>query len=153
MTSPQVRIFPHSQQEFPSEDSLRAWLLTGLRGRGGVYYLRNANAVKDPPVGTVVLFRYGQKIIGEALVWKAKETFSGKVKDRTLTGDEAEYGAQITFAPSSVRLYAPPLPIERLQEELPEKDVEKFPLAYHELEWSVYAKVLQQVISQGTLVS
>lgn len=153
MTSRQVRVFPHSQQEFPTEDSLRTWLLTGLRGRGGVYHLRDANAVKDPPVGTVVLFRYGQRIIGEALVSRAKETFPQKVKVRILTAEEVEYSAQITFAPSSIRLYAPPLPIERLQDELPEKDVEKFPLAYHKLEWGVYAKVLQHVITQGGLIS
>jgi hypothetical protein len=153
MSSPQIRIFPHSQQEFPSEDSLLAWLLTGLRGRGGVYHLRNANAVKDPPIGTVVLFRYSQKIVGEAVVWKAKETFSEKVKDRTLTGEEAEYGAQITFAPSSIRLYAPALSIEWLQKQLPEKDVEKFPAAYHDLGWTVYAKVLQEVVSRGAFVS
>jgi len=154
MSSAQVRIFPHSQQEFPSEDSLLAWLLTGLRARGGVYLLRNPNAVKDPPPDSVVLFRYGQRIVGEAVVCKGKETFAEKVKRRTLTGEEVEYGAAITFAPSSIRLYAPPVSIEWLQRHLQNKDVVKFPPAYHELEWDVYAKVLQQVVTQeGFLVT
>src|SRR5262249_21824994 len=82
MATLQVRIFPHSQKEFPSEDSLLTWLLTGLRGRGGVYLLRNADAVKDVPTGSVVLFRYGNRIVGEAVVWKGKETFPERVRDR-----------------------------------------------------------------------
>jgi hypothetical protein len=115
MTAPQLRIFPHNYEEFPSEDGLIAWLMTGLRGRGGVYLLRNANAVKDPPVGSVVLFRYAHRIVGEAVIWRPKETFAEAMKGRTVAGVEAEYAAQITFAPSSIRLYAPPLPIEWLQ--------------------------------------
>jgi hypothetical protein len=152
MGTSQVRIFPHSQQEFPSEDSLLTWLLTALRGRGGVYLLRNANAVKDLPAGSVVLFRYGQNIVGEAIVSKGKEVFPEKLTDRTLTGKEAEYGAQVTFVPSSIRLYAPPLPVERLQEHLREKDVVKYAAAYTDLEWSIYAKVLQEVVSKGTFI-
>jgi hypothetical protein len=148
----QVRIFPHSQTEFPSEDSLLTWLLTSLRGRGGVYLLRNPNAITDLPPGSVVLFRYGQKIVGDAIVWRGKETFSEKVKDRTLTGEDAEYGAQVTFVPSSIRLYAPALPVSRLQPHLT-KDVVNYAPAYTILEWSVYAVVLQEVVSNGTFIT
>jgi hypothetical protein len=51
-----------------------------------VYLLRDASAVKDLPAGSVVLFRYGYKIVGEAVVWKEKETLAQKVKNKTLTG-------------------------------------------------------------------
>jgi hypothetical protein len=152
MGSLQVRIFPHSQKEFASEDSLLTWLLTGLRGRGGVYHLRHADSVKDIPPGSVVLFRYGNRIVGEAVVWKGKETFADKVKDRTLTGEEAEYGAKVTFVPSSIRLYAPPLAVERLQPHL-DKDVVKFAGAYTDLDWSIYGVVLQEVVSKGTFIT
>ena len=81
-----------------------------------------------------------------------KEVFDEKVKDRTLTGEEAEYGAQITFAPSSIRLYAPPMPVETLQQHV-EIDLVNYAPAYHILEWSVYAKVLQHVMSAGTFIS
>jgi hypothetical protein len=148
----QVRIFPHSQKEFPSEDSLLTWLLTGLRGRCGVYHLRHADAVKDVPPGSVVLFRYGNRIVGEAVVWKGKETFAEKVKDRTLTGEEAEYGAQVTFLPSSIRLYAPPVPVERLQPHL-DKDVVKYAGAYTELDWGIYDIVLQEAVSKGSFIA
>ena len=152
MASLQVRIFPHSRTEFPSEDSLLTWLLIGLRGRGGVYRLRNADSVKDVSPGSVVLFRYGNRIVGEAIVWKGKETFPEKVKDQTLTGEEAEYEAQVTFVPSSIRLYAPPLPVEHLQPHL-DKDVVKFAGAYTELEWIIYGVVLQEVVSRGTFIT
>jgi hypothetical protein len=148
----QVRIFPHSTKEFPSEDNLVAWLLTGLRGRGGVYRLRNADSVKDVPPGSVVLFRYANRIVGEAVVWKGKETFPTKVKDRTLTGEEAEYGAQVTFVPSSIRLYAPPVPVERLQPHL-DKDLVVYAGAYTDLEWSFYGIVLKEVVTTGTFIT
>ncbi len=153
MESLQVRIFPHSQDEFPSEDSLLTWLLTSLRARGGEYYLRHSDSVKDLPPGSVVLFRYGHEIVGEAVVWKGKEVFPDKVKDRTLTGEEAEYGAKVTFASSSIRLYAPPLQVERLQLNLPEKDVVKFAGAYTSLDWSIYGRILHEVVSSGVFVS
>jgi hypothetical protein len=151
MASLQVRIFPHSQQEFPSEDSLITWLITALRGRGGVYLLRHADSVKSVPPGSVVLFRYGNSIVGEAVVWKDKEVFTAKVKDRTLTGEEAEYGAQVTFVPSSIRLYAPPVLVERLQPHLT-KDLVKFAGANTDLEWAFYGLVLQEVVSHGAFI-
>jgi hypothetical protein len=126
--------------------------LTGLRGRGGVYLLRKADAIKDLPPGSVVLFRYGNRLVGEAVACKGKETFPTKVKDRTLTGEEAEYGAQVTFVPFSIRLYAPPLPVERLQPHL-HKDVVKFAGAYTELDWDIYGIVLQEVVSKGTFIT
>jgi hypothetical protein len=117
-----------------------------------VYHLRHADAVKDVPPGSVVLFRYGNRIVGEAVVCKGKEVFAEKKKERTLTGEEAEYGAQLTFVPSSIRLYAPPLPVERLQPHLT-KDVVKFAGAYTDLDWAIYGVVLEEVVSKGTFIT
>jgi hypothetical protein len=149
MSTLQVRVFPHSRDEFPSEDSLLTWLLTALRGRGGVYYLRNADSIRDLPPGSVVLFRYNDCIVGEAVVREGKKVFPQKVKDRTLTGQEAEYAAQVSFAPSSIRLYAPALPVERIQPHL-NKDIVKYAGAYTDLDWNIYGIVLQEVVKQGT---
>ncbi len=152
MAEAEVRIFPCSRKEFPTEDSLLAWLLTGLRGRGGVYLMRNTDSVKDLPPGSVVLFRYGKSLVGEAVVWKGKEVFDAKRKDQTLTGEEAEYEGQVTFMPSSIRLYAPPFPLEVLQTRL-DKDVVNFPRAYTKLDWSHYGLVLQVVVSKGLFIN
>ena len=151
MTTPQVRIFPHAvEDEFPSEDLLRMWLLNGLRGRGGEYHLRNKDAVTDLPPGSIVLFRWGDVIVGEAVVWKQKEVFPQKKKEGTLSGKEQEYEAQVTFAPSSIRLYAPPLPVKQIQQ--PGKDL-TFARAYTVLDWDVYARILEEVVKAGAFVS
>ena len=152
MEAMQIRIFPHSPKEFPSEDSLLAWLLTALRGRGGVYHLRDADAVSDLPPGSVVLFRYAHRIVGDAVVWKGKEIYAERLRDRTLAGEDAEYGAQVTFAPSSIRLYAPPLPVERLQAHT-DKNLMQYPGIYPRLEWSIYSIVLQEVMSRGMFIT
>lgn len=154
IVSPQVRIFPHSREEFPSEDSLTMWLLNGLRGRGGLYHLRSADAVADLPRGSVVLFRYGQRIVGEGVIWKEK--IKKKERIRSLSGQEVEYGAQITFAPSSIRIYSPPLPVRRLQRhvnKLPKKKDISNARPYYELGWNIYASVLKEVVSGGVFLS
>ena len=153
MASQQLRIFPHSPDEFPTEDSLRTWLLTALPGRGGVYHLRDVDAVKSIPPGSVVLFRYGNRIVGDAIVWKDKEVLPQGFKDRTLTGEVTEYEAKVTFGPSTIRLYAPPVSVERLQPHMDHKDVVKFPGAYTHLDWALYGIVLQEVISSGTFIT
>ncbi len=150
MESAHVRIFPHSQDEFRSEDNLRTWLLTGLRGRGGVYHLRGAHPVKELPAGSVVLFRYGNRIVGEAVVVKEWETLLKPLEERTLTGEEVLYESQVTFSPSSVRLYAPPVPVEQLRLD---KDIVTSGRQYPRLDWGDYALVLREVVSQGTFVT
>ena len=146
MEFPQVRIFPHSvKEEFPSEDHLRMWLLNGLRGRGGEYHLRDKDAVADLPPGSIVLFRWGHVIVGEAVVWNGKEVYSQKKKVRTLLGEEQEYEAQVTFAPSSIRLYAPPVPVKQIEQHAG-KDLIRFAGAYSVHKWEFYAHVLQQVV-------
>jgi hypothetical protein len=150
----QVRIFPHSRKEFPSEEALTTWLLNGLRSRGGVYHLRDADRVADLPPGSIILFRYNDHIVGEAVVWKEKVKLDPKEKDRMISGEEAEYGAQVTFAPSSIRLYAPPLRLkEDLQPLVENKDLVTFAGAYVQLDWSIYARVLEAVVSRGTFMS
>jgi hypothetical protein len=154
MEYPQVRIFPHSvEKEFPSEESLKEWLLGDLRQGGGVYRLRTTNRVKDLPPGSIVLFRYGKGIVGEAVVRKGKELLNPGVEETTKTGEVVEYPAQVTFAPSSIRLYAPPVPVEAIQRHMNEhhiaKNIVTFPGAYVELDWEIYACILKEVVSGG----
>jgi hypothetical protein len=150
MADPQVRIFPHSKKEFPSVDHLRAWLLNGLRGRGGLYHLRAKDAVAELPPGSIVLFRYGKEIVGEAVVRKGKELIQLKAKDATQSGEEEEYEAQVTFAPSSICLYAPPLTEEQIQTQ---KNIITYKGAYVELDWMTYACILREVVSIGAFIS
>jgi hypothetical protein len=158
MEHPQVRIFPHdTKEEFRSEDLLRMWLLNGLRGRGGVYHLRSKNAVADLPPGSVVLFRYGKVIVGEAVVQKDKEIPNDTLRDKTLFGESADYEAQVTFAPSSIRLYAPPLHVNRLQEHIKshglDTNILQFAGGTPKLTWEIYACVLQGIAERGSFIS
>ena len=152
MAPPQIRIFPHSQEEFSSEDSLVTWLLNGLRARGGLYHLRSANAVKDLPRGSIVLFRYGPKIVGEAVVQVGKEVYSEKLKDRTLSGEEVEYEAQVIFATSSIRLYAPPVQVDKIEPHT-KKDLTTFAGAKTESDWNVYGRIMEEVVLGGGFIS
>jgi hypothetical protein len=151
----QLRIFPHSsQEEFLTEDSLRAWLLNGLRGRGGRYLLRRENAVHELPVGSIVLFRYGDKIIGEGVVSKAKKSIS-EVTEKTEMGTKQEYTAHVHFNPSSIRLYAPALDVKEIKDHVKSvtgKDIDSAQ-PYYDLDWSVYPYILSKVVKEGTFIS
>lgn len=143
--TPQVRIFPHSQEEFPEKDDLMAWLLNGLRGRAGEYHLASADAVADLPPGSIVLFRHGHEIIGEAVVGKGKELCSGKA-----------YAAQVTFIPSSIRLYSPPLPVDKIQPIVDESQIKKDlsgARPYYLLNWDIYGLILKEVASAGAFIT
>src|SRR5262249_37458271 len=110
---PYIRIFPHGPDEFPSMDHLQGFLLVGLRGRGGKY-LFPTKRVDELPTGSVVLFRYSNWIVGEAIVSQAPVWEKERARNRS--GEEVEYVGRVVFAPSSVRLYSPPLSVECLQE-------------------------------------
>jgi hypothetical protein len=116
-----------------------------------VYYLRDADAIKDVSAGSVALFRYDKRIVGEGIVWKEKDIFPEPVKNTTLTGDEAEYTGQIAFHPSSIRLYAPPVSVASLQGHV-DKDI-SIARTYFNLDWPAYGFVLQEVATKGLFVT
>ncbi len=152
MTAPHIRIFPHNQKEFPSRDTLTMWLLTGLKARGGEYLLVSRDAVAELPSGSLVLFRYGQVVVGEAVV---KEYFRDlPVHDRNLAGDDQEYEARVRFSPGSIRVYAPPVGIEDLQSFIGESpNLSPSAQPYFKIEnWNVYPRLLAHVGKSGTFI-
>jgi hypothetical protein len=154
MEMPHIRIFPHSQKEFPSIDLLMMWLQTTLRARGGVYHLKSADSVKDLPPGSIILFRCHNMIVGEAVISKDKEVFPEPINERTLLGEPEHYEAQVVFHPSSIRLYSPSLPIKILQNLIGEsKDIVKYPGGYYQLDCSLYPQILAAVVASGGFLS
>src|SRR5438034_504701 len=107
-----IRIFPHSKDEFPSLDMLTTWLLTALKARGGRYLIRSSKAVADLPTGSIVLFRYGHVLVGEAVECRYVRDSRN---DWTLLGQGTQYEAHVEFSPSSIRAFVPPVPVEELQ--------------------------------------
>jgi hypothetical protein len=148
MTAPQIRIFPHSKDEFPSLDMLTTWLLTALKARGGRYMIRSAERVADLPTGSLVLFRYGHVLVGEAVVVRYVR---GSVNHRTLLGQETQYEAHVEFSPSSIRVFVPPLPVEELQAIIGDSpNIVASAMPYYKLEdWGLYPKLLAAHISNA----
>jgi hypothetical protein len=144
---PHLRIFPHSQEEFPSLDFLQTWLMTVLKARGGIYNLRNRNAVADLPGGSIVLFRYGDQIIGEAVVRGYKrETHP----TQPAMADGRPYEAHVEFAPDSLRLYAPPVAIKALQAIVGNDLPIMVPNGYYIIrDWGSYPKLLSLHMEQN----
>ncbi len=141
MTTPHIRVFPHSKEEFPSLDVLTTWLLTALKARGGRYLIRSASSIAELPLGSVVLFRYGHVIVGEAVVSQYVKDAS---RNRTLLGQETQYEAHVELSPSSIRVFVPPLPIEELQALIGESmNITASAQPYYKFEdWGIYPKLL-----------
>lgn len=143
-----IRIFPHTKDEFPSLDMLTTWLLTALKARRGRYMLRSGDRIADLPTGSIVLFRYGHMLVGEAVV-------CGYVRDskndRTLLGQETQYEAHVEFSPSSIRVFVPPVPIEELQSVLGDStNITASAQPYNKLDdWNVYPKLLAAHVGKG----
>jgi hypothetical protein len=141
MTKPQIRILPHSKEEFPSLDMLTSWMLTALKARGGRYLIRSASSIAELPLGSIVLFRYGHVIVGEAVV---SQYVKDAKKNRTLLGQETQYEAYVELSPSSIRVFVPPLPIEEVQTLIGESiNVTASAQPYYKFEdWDLYPKLL-----------
>jgi hypothetical protein len=105
ITKPYIRILPHGPDEFPSEDQLVGWLLNGLRGRAGKYYF-SSKRVDELPRGSLVLFRYWDSIVGEAIVSSLEPVWKNH-RERTMLGKEVDHVGHIILAPSSIRIYSP----------------------------------------------
>ena len=135
-----VRIFPHSRDEFETDDELRSWLHNGLRLRDGEYYLRATKGIGSIPRGSIVLFRFDKDIVGEAIV---KED----VQKVDIIRRGVKYEGMIKFEASSIRIYRRPIKIKFL-ENITGRD---FSVArtYFKIEWDVYRQILAEVVKYG----
>ena len=143
MVAQPIRIFPHSREEFETDDELRTWLHNGLRLRDGKYYLRSIQPVglgKNPP-GTLVLFRFDKEILGEAVV---KEDV---VKVERQRGD-VEYEGMIKFEASSIRIYRKPIKVEYL-EKLTGRDLSVAKTYFKFDDWNIYHRILEEAVKDG----
>jgi hypothetical protein len=142
-----IRIFPHSREEFPLQRDLAAWLMTGLRANGGKYLITNrtqtgTNRPDELPAGSVALFRYGDNLLGEAVVRSYTK------KPDTDPDDKASYVAKVIFAPSSIRIYSPPVPVGVLATIVGDDDRFNLPFSYHQIDdWTVYPALLDAHMS------
>jgi len=89
--------------------------------------------------------------------WFFRILLDVKVPGTTESGEEVEYEAHVTFAPSSIRLYAPPVPVVQIQHHMNEhhidKNIVKSARVYAKLDWNIYACILKEVVSRGTFIT
>jgi hypothetical protein len=149
---PQIRLFPHSPEEFVTADVLTGWLITSLRARGGRYQLRSRNSVEALAAGSVVLFRHAHHIVGEAVVTTYLRDH--EEEDTTLMGSVVRYESLVIFAPSSIRLYSPPLPVKRIQELIGDHpNISAHAGHYYILrDWAIYPRILAEVLAEGGFI-
>lgn len=143
MTQPVVRIFPHSKEEFEDSDELRTWLITALKARGGRYRLHVDSSYGSNPSGSLILFRYENEIIGEAVVEQDYIAY-----DKPLKIGDFTYGGFIKFVPSSIRVYVGGLPVKVLGE-FCGRDFSGARPYYKIEDWAVYPKILAEVAKEG----
>ena len=141
MVDQTIRIFPHSREEFETDDELMSWLHNGLRLRDGEYYLRSTQGVGSISPGSIVLFRFDKDIMGEAIV---KED----VKEVDITENEVRYEGMIKFEASSIRIYRRPVEIKFL-ESLTGRDFSVARTYFKIDNWDIYPQILAEVAKYG----
>jgi hypothetical protein len=126
--------------------------MTALRALNGRYLLRSRNAVADLLPGSVILFRYGEVIVGEAVVRQYDRELPQveRITERTLTGQVQDYEARVLLAPGSIRLFSPPIGVNELQRIVGSSPDLTVPRGYYAIrEWSVYPRLLATHITPG----
>lgn len=134
---PQMRIFPHDEW-FPSVADLRTWLHFIVRERGGTYHFRRVPSDLDSPLtpGTIVLFRYKQDIVGDAVV-----------KGGLQGSDDKRYEKMILFDPYTIRIYNHYLRVPILEKTL--GIALSSSKRYVAMNIGEYGKVLSRIMNQG----
>lgn len=122
MNEPVACIFPHSDDEFPTEDDLRRFLSNALPSEpdAGRYLLgklgRKDKNFKDRVIpDSLVLFRKKGAIVGQAISKTMIEELEPPEEGETETGTKATYSHQIFFDPESIEVYPETLPIEQVE--------------------------------------
>ena len=101
---PRIRGFPHKENYFEDEFHLRDWLDSSLRiDEQGEYWLGEAPGLGELPRGSIVLFYFKNKIVGEALVEQAPEEIDQEKRERDEVSEE--FKKYILFVPESIRTY------------------------------------------------
>ena len=149
-----LRVFPHDPAFFPTQDHLTMWMMTSLKARGGTYHLispesRAVPAERNLDPGSIVLFRHKHHLVGEAIVRKFEKKES--------TTPEGQCQGVVTFVPSSIRLYSPPISVDEVQLQIDDslqdetRDITN-PRGYPGIKWDIYPKVLALVTKNGSLI-
>lgn len=137
METKHIRIFPCNREEFETVEELRIWLEKTLPlEREGRYRLRTLQNIKSVPQGSIVLFRFDQEIIGEAIVRQDIQEINEEING-------VNYVGAIYFEPSSIRIYKRPLPVSFI-EQLSNKNL-AVPRSYYKIyDFNIHKAILEK---------
>jgi len=121
MVEPVACIFPHSDDEFPTAVALCNFLSNALpEVQKGRYLLRRVG-FKDKDFKarvvpqSLVLFRKGAVIVGDAVVQEPIRELDPPVHEQTELGIAMIYYHDIVLDPQSIRVYSEGLPVKALE--------------------------------------
>ncbi len=121
MSRPVVCVFPHSNNEFPTQATLCNFLDSTLPNvKRGRYLLRklgwkDKNFKAQIVPESLVLFRKAASIVGDGIVEEPIRELEPPVHDETELGHSMIYYHDVVFKPKSIRVYSQPLPVEILE--------------------------------------
>ena len=121
MTEPVVCIFPHSDKEFPTQDSLRDFLYNELPNiKGGRYTFgkirwRDKNFKESIIPDSLVLFSKKGFIVGKAISKTMIKELEPPEEGETETGAKATYYHEIFFVPESIKICQKVLSVELIE--------------------------------------
>jgi hypothetical protein len=94
LAKPTVYLYPHNREEFPDLMDFESYVISRLHFGSGVYH---HTMVRDLPPGSIILFLYAKRIVGDGVVRSCEFPFSEE-------GYE-DYSIRVFFEPRLVRLY------------------------------------------------
>ena len=145
---PHIRIFPNStEKEFETEMEVRLYLLGIVKYRqNGEYHIRIQDSIAALPPGSYVLFRFGNEIIGEAMVKVGIEEFNKRIG--SCKEDRFVYPVKVTFDTSTILMYCENISIEGLGE-MTNRNL-SVPRTYFKIDIGFYDAIHQEGMKHGS---
>jgi hypothetical protein len=116
-----VCVFPHSRDEFETPQLLDGYLLQ-LKKERGRYLAHNFRRTLDKNfksrvvTRSIVLFRKGNVVVGQAEVQREIQKLSPPVQAPNGRGILTTYETDLVFAPDSIEIYEPYKPVAQFEE-------------------------------------
>lgn len=121
MQEPVVCIFPHSDNEFATENDLRDFLLNTLPEEEKGRYLLRKLGWKDKDFmlrtipGSLVLFRKKGVVVGEAVMISPIQKLERPESSKTERGIPMDYYHEVLLDTRNIKVYPEPLPVTELE--------------------------------------
>jgi len=142
---PKIIIFPHSKTHFPTKNDLLRLIEQYKAGEDSTY-CHNANKILPP--GSIVLFAYGDEIIGQAVIKVNRKATQKEIEEQKKKG----YTPRFTFEPFKdlVCVFPRPVKLTEIRTLQPYKGKRLYNIVrrYPYLTFQEYAEILSKALSK-----